>query len=263
MFSVLGILTVLFKIGSFIAKFKWIVPMMYLAYVVYLSWKKKVLFDKQIHNLRKVWYLILIFAFGIDFIANGFQAKEWQTILLYVSIFVFGDLAVFQTPTISKLWGAEFSNLQKIEDNTNELEKQANIGDARGGLYVELVEQIDDSLLKQIDMSTFALYQDSFETFIDSYCDVIGSQVDTFDGSDVQAFSTRFYHKYGIRLTDEQLDDLKIEGKMVLLNAKQVLYFSNKVFPIITFVSSEKNTIHSTDLVNLYSMTLIHTWFKK
>lgn len=263
MFIGLSVVSILFTVGMYIMKFIWLIPMMFLIYSMYLIWFKKDYFDGLIYKLRKTWYFLLVIALGIHFITTGFNAKEWKDFIMYVSAFVFVDLAIFQTPTISKLWGAEFGSLQKIVENTKELQNEIHIGSARSELFIEMIERVDVDALRNVTWSTPREYFDSLELFLDSYCDSIDQVIEVYDASDTLLFVNKMKNKYNIDFTEEQLNGLRKIGNPVQLNESQLLYSFNEIYPIIIFVKAKKSAIHQVDIANLYSMSLLHTWFQK
>lgn len=71
---------------------------------------------------RKAFYGLFVVLIFIAAINNIFNISNWQLLLQMTAAAIFIDLAVFQTPGISKIWNAEFNKEKQprkiLSDNT-------------------------------------------------------------------------------------------------------------------------------------------------
>lgn len=256
----IGIFTGLFKVGSFIEKFKWIVPICFLVYSLYLSWFKTSVYEELTHNLRKTWYFLLIFAMGIHFNAVGFNAKDWQDYLLYVSIFVFVDLAIFQTPRISKIWGTE---LTAIEKNNKDLTKTIEMGKARDANFSAVIRSMNPNYFKQVDMNTSAKYLNSLGSIMNLYANLCDYKIDVYQNNNPQVLMQQLTTQYGIKISQEQYDELNVEKGVLQPETNMVMVATSIVENIVIVVTSQKSIMLDNDISNVYDLAIIHSWLKK
>ncbi|MCM3393093.1 type II toxin-antitoxin system SpoIISA family toxin [Cytobacillus oceanisediminis] len=77
---------------------------------------KPIQYHLSLRTLRKALYTLFIGAISIGLLVNEIQMSNWQFILTLAIIVVFMDLAILLTPSILKIWNAEFQYTDYVED---------------------------------------------------------------------------------------------------------------------------------------------------
>lgn len=72
-------------------------------------------FSDDIWKIRKTFYVLYLILTGLGIIAGYIDFRDWKILTQLTAFVVFVDLAVFQTPSITKIWSAEFQHRGKIE----------------------------------------------------------------------------------------------------------------------------------------------------
>lgn len=85
---------------------------------------KPAIFDLHLKNFRRSLYMLFVLALGIGIIADGINISNWTYILSLTAIVVFIDLSILLTPSILKIWQAEFlTGSEFLEATIKENEK--------------------------------------------------------------------------------------------------------------------------------------------
>ncbi|ULO07156.1 type II toxin-antitoxin system SpoIISA family toxin [Paenibacillus sp. 19GGS1-52] len=87
----------------------------YLIYEVLKFRKDPERFTEDVWKIRKTYYVMYLVLAATGFIAGYLSFRDWKTMTQLTAFVVFVDLAVFQTPSITKIWSAEFQHRGKIE----------------------------------------------------------------------------------------------------------------------------------------------------
>ncbi|MEH7121268.1 type II toxin-antitoxin system SpoIISA family toxin, partial [Neobacillus vireti] len=93
------------------------------AVIVYISWGFKDFFANHKQNLRRTWYFFFIVGVVLLLNQTGLDAKDWQRYTLLAAMFIFVDLALFLTPSIKKIGGAEMEQINEVESVNEEMKK--------------------------------------------------------------------------------------------------------------------------------------------
>jgi hypothetical protein len=70
----------------------------------------------SLRTLRKTLYTLFIGAISIGLLTDELQLSNWEFILTLAAIVIFMDLAILLTPSIMKIWSAEFQYTDYVED---------------------------------------------------------------------------------------------------------------------------------------------------
>ncbi|CAM5220267.1 hypothetical protein UACE39S_05893 [Ureibacillus acetophenoni] len=111
------LLNVLFgnQIISSIQDNKWSILITITFFILYTSWTFPEFFRKYNQNLRRTWYFFFILGSISLIYQSGFDIEEWQRYMLLAGMFIFVDLALFLTPSIKKIGGAEMEPIIEVE----------------------------------------------------------------------------------------------------------------------------------------------------
>ncbi|WP_406687829.1 type II toxin-antitoxin system SpoIISA family toxin [Rossellomorea vietnamensis] len=70
----------------------------------------------SLRTLRKTLYTLFIGAISTGLLMDELQLSNWEFILTLTAIVIFMDLAILLTPSIMKIWSAEFQYTDYVED---------------------------------------------------------------------------------------------------------------------------------------------------
>ena len=82
------------------------------------------IFDLHLKNFRRCLYTLFIISLGIGILTDGIEIMNWKYLLSLTAIAVFIDLSILLTPSILKIWQAEFlTGSEFLEATIKENEK--------------------------------------------------------------------------------------------------------------------------------------------
>ena len=85
---------------------------------------KPAIFDLHLKNFRRYLYTLFVISIGIGILSDGIDITNWTYILSLTAISVFIDLSILLTPSILKIWQAEFlTGSEFLEATIKENEK--------------------------------------------------------------------------------------------------------------------------------------------
>jgi Toxin SpoIISA, type II toxin-antitoxin system len=77
---------------------------------------KPLKYHLSLRTLRKILYTLFIGAVSIGLLMDELQLSDWEMILTLTAIVIFMDIAILLTPSIMKIWSAEFQYTDYVED---------------------------------------------------------------------------------------------------------------------------------------------------
>ncbi|UXH46409.1 type II toxin-antitoxin system SpoIISA family toxin [Rossellomorea vietnamensis] len=174
----------------------------------------------SLRTLRKTLYTLFIGAISTGLLMDELQLSNWEFILTLTAIVIFMDLAILLTPSIMKIWSAEFQYTDYVEDiiKTNDKIHKAMV------YRVEAVSEIiqkNNELLSPLRGYT----EQELKNYLDMYAEKFGFNVQIhrvrgieFSADDVdpavkgglaadeiQALVEAYRLTEGIRMTVEQI----------------------------------------------------------
>ncbi|WP_026677121.1 type II toxin-antitoxin system SpoIISA family toxin [Fictibacillus gelatini] len=221
--------------------------------------RKEEVFLKKKQLFRRIWYLFLIIAFICYFMVNGLDLKLWRDMLIIVSMFIFVDIAIFLTPSISKIWGAELI-LDEVVKTSKELEEKVTSTNAKIDLFSDILGRINTDDLKSISWKTEDDYIDDLQSFLQVYSNQCFQEVYVINYQNkvevVQ--STRIL---GFHLENAHLESLEETG-IIQIDDQIAIMLIKIVYPVIIIAKAQQKSIQDVDFVNLINMATIHSWHK-
>ena len=90
----------------------------------FMAIAKSSIFDLHLKNFRRSLYTLFLLSLGVGVITESINIEDWTYILSLTAIVVFIDLSVLLTPSILKIWQAEFlTGSEFLEATIKENEK--------------------------------------------------------------------------------------------------------------------------------------------
>jgi Toxin SpoIISA, type II toxin-antitoxin system len=77
---------------------------------------KPLKYHLSLRTLRKTLYTLFIGAVSLGILVDEINLADWEMILTLTAIVVFMDIAILLTPSIMKIWSAEFQYTDYVED---------------------------------------------------------------------------------------------------------------------------------------------------
>ncbi len=248
---------------SFTQENKWFILIGFSAIILYISWAFKDFFRKHKQNLRRTWYFFFIVGVVLLINHTGFNVKEWQRYTLLAGMFIFVDLAMFLTPTIKKIGGAEMEQINEVESVNEEMKKVIVQTQNRSLQFTDILDMMQISSFETQEWNEIENYRESLEDFLYSYGETCRQNITVFKKDNDNYFKQEVGTVLGVNLTEEQMTT--INNKTVVFINKQtaLIPYLEKVLPVVISIESEKEHVLDIDIDNVINLSLIHSWLKK
>ncbi|MFE7062051.1 type II toxin-antitoxin system SpoIISA family toxin [Sutcliffiella sp. NPDC057660] len=133
-----------------------------------------------LRTMRKALYTLFIVAVALGILMNEVAISNWQFLLTLTAIVIFMDLAILLTPSILKIWNAEFQYTDYVENiiKTNDKILRATIN--RVEVMSGMIQQADGYFNNHV----FPLDQspkERLELYLDAYGRVFGFHVQVWE----------------------------------------------------------------------------------
>ncbi|MGG0731605.1 type II toxin-antitoxin system SpoIISA family toxin [Bacillus paramycoides] len=251
------------SILSFIQENKWFILTGFSACILYISWAFEDFFKNHKQNLRKTWYFFFIIGIVLLLNHTGFNVKEWQRYTLLAGMFIFVDLALFLTPSIKKIGGAEMEQINEVESVNEEMKKVIVQTQNRSLQFTDILDRMQIASFETQEWNEIESYRESLEDFLYSYGETCRQDITVFKKDNDNYFKQEVGTILGVNLTEEQLKS--INDKIVVHINKQttLIPYLEKVFPVVISIESEKEHVLDIDIDHIINLSLIHSWLKK
>jgi hypothetical protein len=267
----IAMMIVIFVLNAFLGKHififaqsdKWYLLIGFAAVMLYCSWAFPDFFRHYKQNLRRTWYFLFLLGIVFMLTDKGFHTADWQTYTLYAGMFIFVDLALFLTPTISKIGGTELGVVSEVE-NVNEEMKQVIVKTkSKSHLFTTILDRVDKSAFSKQDWTDIDDYRNSLESFLSTYGEECRQEITVICKKDDDTFQQDLGISLGVEIQEEQLEMLN-EEIIVQLDTQIVLIpFTQKIHPVVIAVVSCKEPVLQIDFDYLINLAIIHTWYVK
>lgn len=253
------------SIEKFIQNKKWFLLLFVTSTVLYISWVMPVLFKEYKQNLRRTWYFVLIVGMLILLKESGFDTTNWQRYLYLAGMFIFVDLALFVTPTIKKLGGAEVENVSDIESINIIMQREIKRNEAKSELFQSILSRIQRELFLKKEWADSEEYRRDLENFLAAYGDSCMLQIYVFSNSVEEELPTQLGTVLGIHLNEEMVQKVTQEQIVEVQTHFHValIPFSHQLHPVVIAVISEREPVPTIDVDHIINLSLIHTWQKE
>ncbi|CRK83211.1 type II toxin-antitoxin system SpoIISA family toxin [Neobacillus massiliamazoniensis] len=251
------------SILTFTQENKWLILIGFSAVILYISWAFEAFFKKHKQNLRKTWYFFFIVGVVLFLDHTGFNVKEWERLTLLAAMFIFVDLALFLTPSIKKIGGAEMEQINEVESVNEEMKKVIIQTQNRSLQFTDILDMMQISSFETQEWNEIDSYRESLEDFLYSYGETCRQVITVFKKDNNNFFKQEVGTILGVNLTEEQMKS--INDKTVVHINKQIalIPYLEKVFPVVISIESEKEHVLDIDIDHIINLSLIHSWLKK
>lgn len=242
-------------------KHKWDVLLIYIAIMVYISWMHGKWFIKHKQNLRRTWYTFFIIGIALLFRENGFIDSSWTRVGLLTSMFVFVDIALFLTPMIKKIGGAELDKIEEVQDTSEELRKAIEVTNIKMEYFTGIMEGFERKEFPSLEYSKADAYWQGLEKFLNerygnsNFLSIYVYPVRTTDDL-VHLVGV----EHGIQLNEEQLEQLAAQEVLYLFDAEVTLLPFYKILPTVIGVKTKREIVQEIDVSNVISLAVVHSW---
>lgn len=141
--------------------------------------------DKYIENLqafRKFFYLIFVVGVAVGIIVGEIKTNDWQTLLQLTALFVFIDIAVFQTPDILKIWNAEFQQSNHVKQIIKANDEIVGYHIKKVSCFTDIVNQTTNGYFNQKTVPVnWRQYKDELRTYLNLYADTFQLHISIFE----------------------------------------------------------------------------------
>ncbi|OAT81860.1 hypothetical protein A6P54_10105 [Bacillus sp. MKU004] len=129
---------------------------------------KPLRYHVSLRTLRKTLYTLFIGAISLGLLLDEIRLADWELILTLTAIVVFMDIALLLTPSIMKIWSAEFHYTDYVEEII-----KAN--DKIHKAMVYRVEAMSEMIQTNSELLPFRNYTDQeLRNYLDLYAEKFG-----------------------------------------------------------------------------------------
>ncbi|MGM0751757.1 MAG: type II toxin-antitoxin system SpoIISA family toxin [Bacillota bacterium] len=182
----------------------------------------------SLRTLRKTLYTLFIGAISIGLLMDELQLSNWEFILTLTAIVIFMDLAILLTPSIMKIWSAEFQYTDYVEDiiKTNDKIHKA---------MVYRVEAVSEMIQKNNELlsPSRSYTEQELKNYLDMYAEKFG-------------FSVQIHRVQDIEFSADDVDPAVIGG--LAADEIQVLVEAYRLTEGIRMTVEQIKTINNFDL---------------
>lgn len=182
----------------------------------------------SLRTLRKTLYTLFIGAISTGLLMDELQLSNWEFILTLTAIVIFMDLAILLTPSIMKIWSAEFQYTDYVEDiiKTNDKIHKA---------MVYRVEAVSEMIQKNNELlsPSRGYTEQELKNYLDMYAEKFG-------------FNVQIHRVRGIEFSAEDVDPA-VKGGLAS-DEIQVLVEAYRLTEGIRMTVEQIKTINNFDL---------------
>ncbi len=132
---------------------------------------KPLRYHVSLRTLRKTLYTLFIGAISLGLLLDEIRLSDWELILTLTAIVVFMDIALLLTPSIMKIWSAEFHYTDYVEEII-----KAN--DKIHKAMVYRVEAMSEMIQTNSELLPFRNYTDQeLRNYLDLYAEKFGFDI--------------------------------------------------------------------------------------
>ena len=145
----------------------------------FMAIAKSSIFDLHLKNFRRSLYTLFLLSLGVGVIAESINIEDWAYILSLTAIVVFIDLSVLLTPSILKIWQAEFlTGSEFLEATIKENEKIQRAMVTKVGHMSVLVQDSLYYFQQKSVPENEDEYLSELNKYLALYCEEFGLKVD-------------------------------------------------------------------------------------
>ncbi|RIJ63248.1 type II toxin-antitoxin system SpoIISA family toxin [Rummeliibacillus sp. POC4] len=268
--------------------------LVYIFFSLYLSF---INIDKYVENLqmlRRFFYAIFVVGISIGLMLEKINLDDWKQLLELTALFVFIDLAVFQTPDILKIWNAEFKHDNYIRKIIKKNEEIISYNSQKVECFTDIVLNKSTNYLNNIPLHLkFDDYKEDLKKFLEFYTGTFQIDLAIFEfesglnanledlhsNLDIKQAFTRIEQCYNKTIVDGEwklfLVQELLDGKAIELHNKKevsssdnfkdkkvfIIPFYGRKYDILIGISSTFIEVDGIDASHILNLTQIFDWY--
>lgn len=252
-------------ISIFVMNHKWALLLTYVGLMLFVSWVFSNWFQYHIENLRRSWYFLFIIGIAMFLGEKGFEESQWAIFGMLVSMFIFVDLAIFLTPMISKIAGAEFvpKGVQHMERTNKNMKLAIEKTQSKSQVFTTFVSRVLPDQFGTTIWESSVEYRDSLELFMEPYAQECHQRIAVLNMPDIDTFIRELGSSLGIQLNEEQKTAIS-RGEFLEISKQVNLipFHKPNLYPVVIVVMTDKDVIHQIDVSNILNIAMIHSWYQ-
>lgn len=252
-------------ISVFVKNHKWELLLTYVGLMLFISWVFSNWFQYHIENLRRSWYFLFIIGIAMFLGEKGFEESQWAIFGMLVSMFIFVDLAIFLTPMISKIAGAEFvpKGVQHMERTNKNMKLAIEKTQSKSQVFTTFVSRVLPDQFGTTIWESSVEYRDSLELFMEPYAQECHQRIAVLNMPDINTFIRELGSSLGIQLNEEQKTAIS-NGEFLEISKQVNLipFYKPNLYPVVIIVMTDKDVIHQIDVSNILNIAMIHSWYQ-
>jgi|GEM_PF-3733489 len=115
----------------------------YLIGTVIYFWRDSLNFMKNLRRIRKTYYPMYFFTISIGYVSGYVDINDWKFLTQFTAFIVFLDLTIFRTPSINKIWNAEFQQEDSIRKTIEENETLISYITKKIDAFAEIIDKTE------------------------------------------------------------------------------------------------------------------------
>lgn len=260
-----------------------------LVWSLYYFWKDT---DKYVENMqfiRKVYYVLFIAGIIAGMFMGEIKLEEWEKLLQFTALFVFIDLAVFQTPDVLKIWNTEFNQSNYIRKTIKKNEEVLSFNEKKVQNFTTVILKTKAYFDKKYQPTSWSQYKDELHSYLKEYTETFDFHVSIFGfepnqdltllRKNLEGSFKKVELCYNNQIEDREwrnslIDDL-MDGKTITLEQKVedknptladmkrrpfvIVYYGENYYMLIG-INSHNITVDGIDASHILNLTQIFEW---
>jgi hypothetical protein len=257
----------------------------YLILTVRQFYKNPEDYSDKIWGKRKTLYVLFLSLVAVGIIVGYIDFKDWKLLTQLTAFVVFIDLAVFQTPSITKIWNAEFHHRVKIEKTIEVNVEFIDSTTTKIEVISDAIKQTANHFAPKNEIAhTWNAYRKELRQYLSLYTNRFRFRIDLFpfkieaDDSKTKLNienalkSIETYHSYKIASVQGGSGEPTIRNQLAekLYNGESSILDPGKliVIPIfegkshlIALKSGDGTKVDEIDVSHIVNLTRIFNWY--
>jgi hypothetical protein len=235
-------------------------------------------YTEKVWGLRKTFYVMYLTLIAIGIVVGYIDFRDWKLLTQLTALIVFVDLAVFQTPSITKIWNAEFHHRVKIEKTIEVNMEFINSTTTKIDVFSNVINQTEDYFApKEETLNGWRAYRQELKEYLHLYTsnfrfriELFSFKIDDQDENTKQNITNALkqaevFHSYKIENTDfrKQIVEKLFNGESPILDLGKLIVipiFEGKSL-LLTLKSGDGTKVDEVDVSHLLNLCRIFNWY--
>lgn len=157
-----------------------IVVLLFIVCTLLYFWMNTDGYVENMQSIRKTYYVLFVFAVTVGILLEEIKIDDWQMILQLGALFVFIDIAVFQTPDVLKIWNTEFQHSNYIRKTIRKNEEVLGYNAQKVKNFTKVILESNNHFSNVENTNTWELYEKEIKSYLKRYADTFQFQVSVF-----------------------------------------------------------------------------------